>query len=107
MSLRSGAVGVACLIVIGAGSAAGAAETQEHEWRAACTHDALVHCLGPALRRDRSGVRECLIQRLTKISARCRAVVEGATADNVRTTEAGARLDAGAESSPENELSPR
>jgi hypothetical protein len=107
MSFRSGAIGMACLIVIGAGSATGAAETQEHEWRAACTHDALVHCLGPALRRDRSGVRECLIQRLTKISARCRAVVEGATADNVRTTDAGGRADPGTQASPENELSPR
>jgi hypothetical protein len=105
MSVRSATL--VFLFAIFASSAAGAQDTREQEWRAACTHDALVHCTFPALRGDRTGVRNCLLKRLAKISPRCRADVEGGSADNDRTTDEGPRLDEGAQGSPENGISPR
>lgn len=105
MSVRS--ITLACLLAISASSAAWPAENLEQEWRAACTHDALVHCTASALRGDRTGVRDCLVKRLDKISARCRAVVEGGSADNDGTTDAGNRTEVDAQSSPENAATPQ
>jgi hypothetical protein len=105
MPFRSGAIVLACLLAVAGGSRAGAAGNQEREWRAACTHDALVHCTFSALRADRTGIRSCLLKRLDKISARCRADVEGVSADNDRNTGAASGADAGG--LPENAVSPR
>lgn len=93
MPIRS--VTLAFLIAIVASSAATAADNQEREWRAACTHDAFVHCTTKALAGDRSGVRDCLVQHLAKISARCRDLVNG----GIRTIDAPVWRDAVARSS--------
>lgn len=91
MSIRS--VTVACLMAIVASSAAIAAGDQEREWRAACARDAFAHCTFKALAGDREGVRVCLVKHLDKISSRCRAVVEGASADGVATNDAGVQAE--------------
>lgn len=96
MTVRSTAL--ACMMAIVASSVAPAEESHEREWRAACTHDALVHCTGQALTGDRSGVRDCLVQRIDKISARCRDVINAATAEGLPTIDAPASPDSGGRS---------
>jgi hypothetical protein len=65
------------------GAAVGSAGAQEHEWRLACTHDAIVHCFAPAIRRDRPAVKACMIAKLDKLSDPCRQVIIVALADPV------------------------
>jgi hypothetical protein len=61
---------------------AGQALAGEGEWRAACTHDALAHCTGQAFRRDRAGVKQCLVAKIDRISGACRTVIIAALADS-------------------------
>jgi hypothetical protein len=58
-----------------------AADSLESQWRAACTRDALMHCSLQALSGDRDGVRDCLVQKIDRISGGCRAVINAAVAD--------------------------
>jgi hypothetical protein len=83
MNSRSSATALACLIALAANSAA-MAQGSEREWRAACTRDAFVHCTHQALAGDRSGVRDCLVQKLDKISTACRTVIRTAMATQTR-----------------------
>ena len=85
MNSRTGATALACLIALAANSAA-EAQGSEREWRAACTRDAFVHCTHQALAGDRSGVRDCLVQRLDKISTPCRTVIRTAMAAQTRAS---------------------
>jgi hypothetical protein len=85
MKSRSSATVLACLIALSASSAA-MAQGSEREWRAACTRDAFVHCTHQALAGDRSGVRDCLVKRLDKISTPCRTVIRTAMAAQTRAT---------------------
>jgi hypothetical protein len=88
MKLRSSAMALACLTAMLASSAA-MAQGSEREWRAACTRDAFVHCTHQALAGDRSGVRDCLVQSLAKLSTPCRTVIRMATAAQTRATMPG------------------
>ena len=88
MNSRSSATVLACLIALAASSAA-MAQGSEREWRAACTRDAFVHCTHQALAGDRSGVRDCLVKRLDKISTACRTVIRTAMAAQTRATVPG------------------
>jgi hypothetical protein len=80
MNSRFSATALACVIAMAASSATAAAPNVERQWRAACTRDAFVHCAHQALAGDRSGVRDCLVQRLDKISTPCRTVIRTAMA---------------------------
>jgi hypothetical protein len=71
----AGALGLA------AGGLAGpafAGETLESKWRNACGWDALHRCTFHALANDRTGVRDCLVRNINKISKSCRMVIEEA-----------------------------
>ncbi len=61
--------------------ATGQAVAGEGQWRAACTHDALAHCTGQAFRRDRAGVKQCLVAKIDRLSDACRTVIIAALAD--------------------------
>ena len=57
-----------------------AADSLEHQWRTACTRDALRHCMLQALSGDRDGVRDCLVAKLPRLSSACRGVINAAWA---------------------------
>ena len=82
---RAGGVSLLLLAILASAGPAAAASL-ESEWRAACTRDAFAHCPLQALAADRSGVRDCLVQRLATLSEACRSVINAARADGGPTT---------------------
>jgi hypothetical protein len=74
------------LVAIVASAGPASAAGLESQWRAACTRDAFAHCPLQALAADRSGVRDCLVQRLATLSDACRTVINAARADGGPTS---------------------
>jgi hypothetical protein len=71
----------AMVLVMTIGSLTGPAFAQdpdERSWRKACTHDAFSLCPLQAVVADRAGVRDCLLQKLDKVSDACVAVIKAA-----------------------------
>ena len=95
MPARPYATILACLTTIVVSSAAAAAGSPEREWRVACTRDAFAHCPLQALAGDRSGVRDCLVRSLDKISTPCRTVITATRVNDARTIYAAVRANPG------------
>jgi len=55
-----------------------AQDPDERSWRKACTHDAFSLCPLQAVVADRAGVRDCLLQKLDKVSDACVTVIRAA-----------------------------
>jgi hypothetical protein len=79
--LRTAILAGVAVTVAFAAVAGPAAETGEREWRAACTRDAIIHCTLPALAGDRLGVRDCMMRKLSRLSKKCRVVIDAAPDD--------------------------
>lgn len=94
---KRSAAPLAFLLVILAQPGLAAPDKLESEGRAACTHDAFVHCPLQALAADRSGVRDCLVSKLARLSSACRAILNDAHAQGGQTL-APAQASAAAES---------
>ena len=62
---------------------AAAGDPLETKWRNACWRDAFTMCTFHAIGGDRSGVRDCLVRNIDRISKPCRAVIEDANAKGI------------------------